>query len=310
MKITLNTSKRKKIRTRKSLNEIRKRSRRLMHPDTKCNGTTGEMDNNQKNYNHSITTNRLTLQMFPNAVQSETVTRCRNRVKKKLNLNLKDLVPETKSYIINTEVVENDKCDNSENNVHNISENDEQKPDVNIALESPEVESELQRESDIAQVTEHDTHATTPSSDASDGHSTHDKYYLYEQFMSNLSGYLKQTVASSLLSEEVIENLKEHLLSIKIQSNNNIQLKHKATISNMHICNVSEDLMVEDPMDYIRLSYSAMQNSPSQQSECSTGTSDGVDSLLHMHSPQLMSSSSRTDISDTPEYIYFPHKLN
>lgn len=334
-----NTTKRKKRKTRKCLDEIRKRSRRtgqiLFEKDN------GKVCDSFSNYNTAnncfVTNNRLTLRMFPKAVRSETITRpALDDLKNKSNFNLDELVKGTKA-LSSTNVRMPELINTFDNSIEHLgNENFKisnkcalkesitfKQSDVQNMCHQEENNSDMFTSMDSAEVTDKSPHSLRALSvstlTTSSNQSVHDDfgYNLYEEFMSKLPTYLKRN--TTIIEEDVMKKTKVYLQNLFIDScyqecEENVLKYKKGNTTNKDYTPPSE-MIVHNPMDYIRLGH-VQQQSLFHRTSSLRVTIDGGCSIPQ--SPLLAPSSPAASpdsplnviVNDTPSYTYYPHRLN
>lgn len=322
-----NGAKRKKRKTRKCLDEIRKRSRRtgqiLFEKD---DGRFDDMFLNKNVQKCMLTSNRLTLKMFPKAIQSKTITRpVLLNLEHKPNLNLDELVRDTNVYrarnirnvrspIIDKNVKyfqskshSSNYCliDNSLIQNEQIVQNCEDKEDFEMfsSLE------ELNNKSPISIGTPPASSMTSSSTQSLRGDNG---YNLYEEFMSEIPACLQQN--TRLIQEDVMKKTKMLLQNLFIEScyeeceDNILRCIKNDKPKNTYYTSTE---VVHDPMDYIRQGH-AQHQTHHNVSESISGSDSASQSPLGP--PSCLTSPSDTPLSiviqDTPDYTYYPHRLN
>lgn len=329
-------TKRKRRKTRKCLDELRKRSRRYSVYNSLKSKSPLRMRNNIANErseelvklnNNYITSERLTISMFPKAIRSETITRpmCSNVIQEpKLSIKIpngstfctvtstcfeaKENSDDDIDYIRHSEdnskdVIESCMRHNTQKNCSDL-ENQGNTSTESYILFSPE---EQVRDIDFDETqNEAASLVTTPSLVSSEENYN---YHLYDEFMKEVPLYLKENVPA-LTKEDVTKKAKTYLHNIYLEScrqeceNNILQCIKNNMLSGSNRSNISREAIVQNPMDYLRLGYAWRQNnrhvqSPSRDRLSSPGShttplSPTVNSVIH----------------DTPDYDYYPHKLN
>lgn len=325
-------TKKKKRRTRKCLDEIRKRSRRTMSDGCYGDNFQQHAKNNTETVpidsHRLVTMNRLTLSVFPKAIRSETITRpLLEEIKHKsscthtyqdLNNSIKsssspkDLEVECFGHPVTNNSMP--MCDLRESLQENgggfISTplRDFQNSDMNI-LETP---ARL-----MGKI--YSTSSTTSLSlETLEGNHEHE---LYEELMNNISSHLKK-VTSALINEDVIKNTKVKLQKLYNRSwgkeNQTSMLKHEKTHESTATLKCLKDSIAQKPLDYIRLKHAQQQGI---YDECHSGNSDTFSSQSStaaapasaiLDSPLTFrrKSTHKVAVYDTPEHNYYPHRLN
>lgn len=335
MEPTTNITKRKKRRTRKCLDELRKRSRRYtVYNSIKSKSplrnkvTNARSEVLVKSNNNYITSKRLTIAMFSKAIRSETITRpmcsdvmqepkiCIKRPRGSTFCTVTANCFEAKEdsngdsdYIRHSEdnskeVFESCLGHDTQKNCSDI-ENQGDTSAESYLLFSPEEEV---RGIDLFDETQNEAVSlvTTPSLASSEESYN---YHLYDEFMKEMPLYLKENVPA-LIKEDVTKKAKIYLHNIYMEScrqeceNNILQCIKSNMLSGNNKSNISRETIVQNPMDYLRLGYAWRQNkgqvhdpagaSPDSPGLSTTPLSPPVDSAIH----------------DTPDYDYYPHKLN
>lgn len=348
MESLLNMAKRKKRKSRKCLDEIRKRSRQtgqiLFEKD---NGKVCNLFTNYINVNNCvITNNRLTLRMIPKAVQSETITRpTLADLKQTQKLNLDELVKGTKvlttlnSTRVTLPELFTDRFDNNVEHFNNEnvkfiankcaledSVNDEDLVVKNINGQEEKLSSnfDLLTSMDSNEMTDKSPDSIGAQSvstlTTSSNQSLHSDfgYNQYEEFMSEIPTYLKQN-ATFVEEEEVMTKTKVFLQNLFIEScYQECEDKVLKCIKNNTAKNVNytpSEMIVHNPMDYIRLGHVEQQSLFHQSSRirgpivrsCSTPQSP----LIALSSPAVSPDTPLSVIAhETPDYTFYPHTLN
>lgn len=338
-------TKRKKKKTRKCLDELRKRSRRyavyssIKNKSPQENTVTVVCDarskESLKSNNNHITSNRLTIAMFPKAIRSETITRpmCSDIIQepkicmKRSNSNTFCTVTSTcfkaketsngdSDYIRHSEdsakdVIESCAGHDTQKNCSDIENRGDTSAESHLSsnisiLFSPEEEvRDIDLFDDEApnEATSLTTTLSLPSLEDSYN------YHLYDEFMKEMPLYLKENVPA-LIKEDVTKKAKTYLHNIYLEScrqeceNNILHCIKSNMLSGNTRSNKGRDGIVQNPMDYLRLGYAWRQkkghvlshagDSPSSPGSPTTPLSPPVHSV----------------IQDTPDYDFYPHKLN
>lgn len=278
--------------------------------------------------NNYITSKRLTIAMFPKAIRSETITRpmcsdviqepqiCMKRSKGSTFCTVTSNCFEAKEDSND----ESDHIRHSEDNSKHVFQSclghDTQKNCSDIEnqgdtsaesylLFSPEEEV---RDIDLFDETQNEAVSlvTTPSLASSEESYN---YHLYDEFMKEVPLYLKENVPA-LIKEDVTKKAKTYLHNIYLEScqqeceNNILQCIKSNMLSGNNKSNISREAIVQNPMDYLRLGYAWRQN----KSHVHSPARD------HPSSPELhttpLSPPVHSAVHDTPDYNYYPHKLN
>lgn len=331
-------SKRKKRKSRKNLNELRKKCNiNLYNRDSCC--TKFECNLNKQNNivktNCIAGANRLTLGLFHKAVRSETVTR--------------ETLPEFKQQsILNGNKVMNKKnlmhyknccklhnlSTSNENDLHSLSNNVMNKSKYKI--EEMNYSKQNNKESWIIYGNQlsstpilHDLikpqiAMTPPIFETSETLETlslssiesfwnRDGYQLHEEFINSMPKYLVENIPG-LIRHDIMKQTKDFLHDLYIhryhcETENNILQCIQKNISREK--NQSSETSYlshrttfeEDSLNYIKMKRGTLcetVTSPSISTPNSTTTAINI-SLSH---------TSQLSKQYTPEYIYFPHKLN
>ncbi|CAB3235061.1 unnamed protein product [Arctia plantaginis] len=325
-----NGAKRKKRKTRKCLDEIRKRSRRtgqiLFEKD---DGRFDEMFHNKNIQKCMLTSNRLTLRMFPKAIQSKTITRpVLLDLEHKPNLNLDELVRDTNIYKaqnrnFRTPIFSN--IDNNGESFQNKSHNSNYSLIENSLIENEQIVKNCDDKEDLEMFSSMDElnnkspiSMGTPPASSMTSSSTQslredNGYNLYEEFMSEIPACLQQN--SKLIQEDVMKKTKMLLQNLFIEScyeeceDNILRCIKNDKAKNMYYTSTE---VVHNPIDYIRQGHVQHQTLFHNSSESISGSDSASQSPLR--DPSCLSSPSDTTLSiviqDTPDYTYYPHRLN
>lgn len=331
-------TKKKKRRTRKCLDEIRKRSRRMMRVG--CFGESSQqlekIKKTEECYARNpklITMNRLTLNMFPKAIRSETITRpILEEIRLKSSHNMGGLdkntssikYPEVECFERGNRAASNNSMPmfdlEEPRQVHGSSPtgiplrdypNSNSPTRVNIT----ETPADL-----IAKI--YSTSTTSLSSQTDRDHGLE----LYEELMSEISSHLKK-VSSAIIIEDVIQNTKINLQKLyKTNWTKEYQMSiwehEKSSKSPARTFQSSKESIVQNPLDYIRLNNVQEQSIVCDTEDCRSEVSGSCS----VPSPAAAAASPRSPLAlgighshsctrgvalfDTPEYNYFPHRLN
>lgn len=332
-----NIVKRKKRKTRKCLDEIRKRSRRTgQNLFEKDSSKVGNHNFNTVN-NCLVTHNRLTLRMFPKAVRSETITRpALIDLKEKSNLNLDELVKGVGKAIntsnsTNVRMPEFDANSSEHLKNENFKFSNKCTLDESTSYNEPDIENMNSQEEklssnfdlftsmDSAEVTDKSPESTRAQSVSTDMTSSNQSddfgYKMYEEFMSEIPTYLNQN--ATLIQEDVMKKTKMFLHNLFLESSyqesgENMIKCEKTNTENDYTHN---EMIVHNPMDYIRLGDVQQQSLFPRPSRIG-GVIDGGCSIPHspLLAPSLPGASPDSPLSvivnDTPDYTYYPHRLN
>lgn len=318
--------KRKKRKTRKCLDELRKRSRRNAngcdtYKKSPLVNKLGEAVTHLVRLKpiigkNCITSTRLTLPMHPKAIQSETITRPElSEIRQARVLNRKLTSTVTSANIpLQVSNSESDLRRNSDEDIiddtfgryseinqispqeliasGNVSDQSKNSPSSFI-LFSP---LDQVRDTDILEESPFRDTASTPTSPSS--HSSHEDYgyHLYEEFMNEIPTYIKQNTPA-LIKEDVlmkIKSLKQNLYREEChqECEDNILNYIKTNMLTNNLFSPSSAI-VENTMDYIRQRLKS-------SAPISTNSGSPCSSITPPTAPT----------HDTPDYIYYPHKLN
>lgn len=133
-------------------------------------------------------------------------------------------------------------------------------------------------------------------------------YSLYEELMNDIPTYIKNNF-SSLIRENIINKTRKCLQVLCAKSSYR-DLKSLCTINNNgsddDILPTSKEIIVQNPMDYIKLGW-LNSGQPTHKESTSNGSCSTPDTL---YSPFVESQNIPSLLSCTPDYDYFPHKLN
>lgn len=327
-------TKRKRRKTRKCLDELRKRSRRYtVYNSVKSKSPQRNKIANErsvelvKSNNNCITSKRLTLAIFPKAIRSETITRpmCSDVIEepkiclKKPNGTLctvtskcfeaKEDSEDDSDYIRLSEdnskdVLESCNGHNAQKNCSDMENRDNTSVESYL-LFSPE---EQVRDIDLFDDTQNEAASlvTTPSLESSE--ETYN-YHLYDEFMKEVPLYLKENVPA-LIKEDVTKKARTYLHNFYLEScrqeceNNILQCIKSNMLRGTNRSNISREGIVQNPMDYLRLGYAWRQN----KSQVHSPTRNCLSPPGSQTTPH--SSPVNSVIHDTPDYNYYPHKLN
>lgn len=303
-------SKRKKRKTRKCLNEIRKKSRmntnsasgiKNIELGPKLNSNVAKTVGLNCNNNY-ITSNRLTLAIFPKAVRSETITRplLAEIRHEPGNININNIVKSKRS--VHSENTNN--TFEEEENVHslNLSKNG-----TNIFSAEEEsdgipnnnrLDSEIFRLDSSGDVGRGAGSSSARSAAASPGRSPspppsagpvarlrdRHAYRMYEQFVKNIPTFI-QIHAPALLTGDAMKKPKATLHSMYVEGRRRRAEAERPPAS------------LASPAARAKRGRPAPRRSPEPDPRSP-------------RSPSSPPPRSETSTRDTPEYTYFPHKLN
>lgn len=310
-----NKLKHKKRRTRKNLDEMRKRSHNMTKGYSNSNYDNTKKDRGllkcSKQY---ITADRLTLALFNKAVKSETVTRLirSNQTNKKNSSSYKNDLKSTPNHIAIYEKLpsrENSRC--LVKSTNNIGLQDCQTNIVSI-LEASSPDSNLscsptKKDTCNIHMSEQELLKTEARSNSYQSTDTDCDHSIYDEFMSNISTYVINNIPE-LTKEEVINKNIDYLQQSYMESceqeteTNILKCMDKKNIDSNSPYH-SVETIIQNPMDYIQKTSSWQQvvkniQTPTHSSSAHTSVSQHSFSSLNILS------------MESPEYIYFPHKLN
>lgn len=321
-------TKRKKRKTRKCLNEIRNRSRNVNSNEEQEKCGKGL---NSIRYNHSnmITMNRLTLAMFPKAVKSETITRPHlANIIRKQKIVATDIVRDSVIISSNSSSIADingingfDKVSRdskkSQNNIDCFSGNswkeDSDKTPGSCMLFSQV--NEVPTSPNLAK-----TNTSTSLSTVTSPGITETSKNLYDEFMEEVNEHFKHLTAA-LVHEDVMWKTKEQLRKNYVRScqkeyeDNVLKCIQSNLVKNKSDCHAevanetaTNGLILKDEKLGFLKEYSL---SLSESPECrfSPSVSSDSENKLSACSPCNIFSPKQST-SDTPEYIFFPHRLN
>ncbi|CAD0244603.1 unnamed protein product [Spodoptera exigua] len=165
------------------------------------------------------------------------------------------------------------------------------------------------------------SHSGSSTSSSSPRFNDNFGYNLYEEFISEIPTYLKQTVKT--MEGDVIKNTKTFLKQLCIR-----ECCYQEKEENLVKCMKStkqyytpRKVIVHNPMDFIRMSHvqqqSLFQQSPRLRRTLSESSSFPPSPVVASSSPATLhdiASSPESPlsiiVSDTPHYSYYPHRLN
>lgn len=319
--LLLNT-KRKKRKTRKCLDELRKRSRSTSvtgDPSNKILPQVCEFSNliGAKQSNNCITSKRLTLTMFTKAVRSETITRpllCDAKQDSNLNMNLKSPVISPLNIMVNpkssdesTPKICNDSDIPRQSELENFRHDSENSSDSMILF------SPMQKEEN--RTFRESANEETISTITSTSRSVEDLgYQLYEELIEDIPLHLRR-ILPNLIKEDVLNKTKTSLQNVYFE---NLQkqyeppksdescVKQNGLISDRS-CTTNE--IVQNPMDYIKIGW--RQRYQHSYHESSASNADiSLPQTPHTLCSPLVSPQLHSVLSYTPDYEYYPHRLN
>lgn len=329
-------TKKKKRRTRKCLNEIRKRSRRPMRSDIfeQTSQQREKINRAEEGQAHRlITMNRLTFNMFPKAIRSETVTRpLLEEIKQKSshtilpdkNINCSSKDPEVERFEHCNSAASNNSMPMFDLEEESLQEHVSNHSDIPLRnyldSHSPTCEVYNTKTPAELQARIYSTTTTTSfSSQTSDGDHGQE---LYEEIMSKISSHLNK-VTSATIKEDVIKNTKVNLQNL---FNKSWSKEYKISMVEHEKSNKSttttlqplKDSIIQNPLDYIRLRQEQQQrmhddcHSDLAELFSSAPAATASYSAHQTHSPLTYRTDCTRNIAlyDTPEYNYYPHRLN
>lgn len=306
-KMSSNPTKRKRRRTRKCLDELRKRSRRLIFSN---NSSEKVYENNQYLHNNvkemNFHTSRLTLAMFPKAIQSETITRpLLAEMSKRLKVDLSDIVGNKTCE--SSEKSKNVKNKNKLRDLNLKEANEDSTTDNFFKQNAQYVTNTTNTFGSYVLLSPNNLETSQTDSDTPEGPETHHRIQdLYEDFLSDASSYMKANASEALLKDYNLKKVKQKLQELYIK--NNIHITSTATLNQRNQLFQVEESLVQNPMDYIRQKCEKYQGLTAFSNNFSETSSLSVNSPQSPSAPLL--SSPKSIHYETPEYIYFPHKLN
>ncbi|CAH0724087.1 unnamed protein product, partial [Brenthis ino] len=289
---SINT-KRKLKRTRRNLNEIRKRAYQINNStfNTRFKTNVG-VDKKRDPFKSSIfiTSNRLTL--LNKTVTSKTVTR---------SFVYKTECSDGNTYLVNTQCQL--KCDNNEDcNSDKIDRKTKGSVSNGVHLFRP-----LKRiNSDSSDTDQNNSFRYSVKSDSLSSELQSDYgEHGYVRFMNDIPKYIYQT-APILLKTDTVEKKIESLRKLYLEFDNNQnyeQITKKYEFTNDFNSSTMENI-IENPISYLGCSYPKSEIVDIKDDESSTANS--FSSLITCPSPITL----YTIDCDSPEYPYYPHKLN
>lgn len=341
METTCTSGKRKKRRTRKCLDQIRKKSRRncddineVPIQKLKKSNKTGDSMKLINQNRCTITTNRLTLRpvMFSKAVKSETITRPQLPSRHSSDNNKSIIIPDSplqSSVIVN--------CQNSKDTVPRIPEKQRKSVAQNTehCNEIEEVSFHDDSDSDRGNASPKSFIVFSPISQAIEPEvvsSTEGEpppaatgYHLYSEFMDELADRVT-TLAPALVQPDVLWKTRKYLQDVytdgcRRESEQNILQCMNITGASSDSENMEPiDTIVQDPMEYIKLGMgrrsvlrernSSEPSSPRARALCPPSRVPRSPSASPPSPPSQSSSPHLSIINDTPEYTFYPRKLN
>ncbi|XP_059054638.1 uncharacterized protein LOC131848718 [Achroia grisella] len=307
----LNLSKRKKRKTRKCLDELRKRSQHCL---TTSNKTVSTVQIGNK-----IMFSRFSLSIFPNIIRSNPVTRfniqsesssrknqsnCITRITQKCSPEVtyattfdNDITNVSVNNILNKTFVPCNK--RGEIGIEKIIEDNS--PENNILFNPLEVNMDEETFDD-----------TTTSTEVcfSPGSIRNNYYDLYEKIMKDISIYLRNN-APRLFEEDVMASTKSYCRSLYKHSINKWEYGFcEERISNIEYSKVSykaRNTLVENPIEYLTYGNMRRQNVLTKFRMSDSTTIEVPNSPS---SPFASGVQTKSVLHTTPDYNFFPHKLN
>lgn len=329
-----NVTKRKRRKTRKCLDELRKRSRRYTLYNTikskspmRNKIADARSEELVKFNNKYITSKRLTIAMYPKAIRSETITRpmCSDVLQEPKVCIKRPTVSTLCTVTSNCFEAKDDSNDDSDCirhsedsskgviescKIHDTQkysdiENQGDTSAESYLLFSPEEEV---RDINLFDETQNEVASLVTSPSLASSEESYN-YHLYDEFMKEVPLYLKENVPA-LVKEDVTKKAKIYLHNIYLEScrqeceNNVLQCIKSNMLNGNTRSNISREAIVQNPMDYLRLGYAWRQNKGHVQSHARD-----CPSSPGLHTTPL-SPPVHSVIHDTPDYDYYPHKLN
>lgn len=285
-------AKRKLRRTRRNLNEIRKRAYQINNStfNTRFKTYIG-VEKKRDNFKSSIfiTSNRLTL--LNKTVTSETVSR---------SFVHKTECSDRNTYFVNAQC--QFKCDNNDDNSDKIDRKTKRSVsnDVHLCRPLKEFNSDSS-DTDQNNSFRYSVKSDSLSSELQSDYGEHG----YVRFMNDIPEYINQT-APVLLKTDTIEKKTESLRKFYLEIDNNQnyeQITKKYEFTN-GFNSPSMENIIENPISYLGCSYPKSEIVDIKDNESSPANS--FSSLTTSPSPITL----YTIDCDSPEYPYYPHKLN
>lgn len=295
-------AKRKKRKTRRCLDEMRNRSLR-MRGDLSAHRENPVRD--ERKASSLITTNRLTLNMFPKSIRSETITRpILEEIKQQSSLACQSLDKNT------NRIASKNKVHCSENSNSAASNNSMPLFDLQGTPQehhSKYLNYSLSPTTQVgrASMAASSCSTTSVSSETSDG----DAHEFYEELMNQVSAHL-QKLSSAVVKEDFMKDTKMNLRN----------LLHKTCLEKcFESCSQGalkspEELIVQNPLSYLKLRQ-VHEPVKYDESGLSEPSSIAPSPAAYGSSPQfpldsLAASTHNIALLNTPQYSYYPHKLN
>ncbi|XP_046966966.1 uncharacterized protein LOC124535001 [Vanessa cardui] len=123
----------------------------------------------------------------------------------------------------------------------------------------------------------------------------------YNDFLNKIPNYLKR-VAPTLLKTDFIHKCKMSLTNLYMENYHLSIKEYSSSLSDFSCNDSSQGSIIQNPTDFIDYSYEEVSNSDF--------VSSPLCSIVSNSFMGLSSSPLSTVVSDSPEYIYYPHKLN
>lgn len=315
-KVTYST-KRKKRRTRRCLDEIRNRLQRkcdkhFQHSTQKTKSCI--LLESKKLENRLVTMDRLTLKaMFPNAVRSETITRSvLEEIKQKQNVHFVDVLKDCatkKAFPLRQEYFCNNmnisasfhnnipfpECgENSLYHENDYKNNDTVDSPSSLVLFSPD--GSINNTVTLSKsVNEGDAVTSSTSSHISQDY----RHHRYEELMNEISSYMRHA-DSSIDKEDAMKKTIHNLQKLYMEScqkeceENIVKSNSSHALTSKKIV-IGNQLIIENPLDYIKFEHEQEQNRGFPL-DSSDSPSPGGGALTEVP-------------YDTPDYNYYPHRL-
>lgn len=330
---TLNIKKRKKRKTRKCLDELRRKTHRANDVYRIYKNTDAKVCKNKSNYikNNCITANRLTL--INKAIISETVTREQLAALESKNLHLNKCRETAKSNLVNNSdtksnnngtVVRKEDIPITENRNREMNYSSPNTSDVVDVIMCDDVNTpkSVPLFSPGSQSKEINAKSTSPFQISLSSNSSTDATLntvepapdIYDHIIDGIDLYLEQEHPHIIKAmDEEVEKVKADFVSSfvpEVTSNSDTTSDNtpSAHYSSPERPYSSPNVpIIENPRDYIAHSWS--QRSAESKTSGIQVTSPSASSSsvsIHISSPSPLVST----VYDTPEYRYYPHRLN
>lgn len=326
MEKILHNAKRKKRKTRKCLDELRRRARIVsIKNDVPYQKTCNKPIQNFKNSNckrdnnNCITSKRLTLTMFAKAIRSETITRPLNYDEKQdRNLVINTKSPPTSPLNIVVESRSSDASGNIGNtnktDIGKLSDSDnylnhDDNSFDNFVWFSPSRQVERHR---FPGTENEDTISMATSTSRTNEDLG---YNLYEELLDDIPTFARRNL-SNFIKYDVMRKTKTCLQNLYMenfhQNQENVQVNIVPSILHTSISTsdisqtTPKENIVQNPMDYIRIGW---RRGGLRHSYDSTPSDPGM-SPLRSPPPCSPVTTQISIISYTPDYNFYPHRLN